>query len=74
MREIKFPRSGKVLTAEEAGYTDMVKQVRDSEFEKHLHEGLYPAAQDKQKALELAETKAADKRLWGIILGSSFQS
>ncbi|MCS6710815.1 hypothetical protein JSY14_01800 [Brachybacterium sp. EF45031] len=51
MREIKFPRSGKVLTAEEAGYTDMVNRVRDSEFEKHLHEGLYPAAQDKQKAL-----------------------
>lgn len=59
MHEIKCPLCGKTFTIDEAGYADIAKQVRDSEFEKQLHERLELADQDKKKALELAETKAA---------------
>lgn len=58
MHEIKCPHCEKTFTVDEAGYADIVKQVRDREFEKQLHERLELAEQDKRKALELAETKA----------------
>ena len=61
MHEIKCPHCGEVFTIDEAGYADIVKQVRDSEFEQQLHERLELAEQDKQKAVELAETKAASE-------------
>lgn len=59
MHEIKCPHCGQTFTIDEASYADIVKQVRDSEFEQQLHERLELAEQDKKKALELAETKAA---------------
>jgi len=59
MHEITCPHCGKAFTIDEAGYADIVKQVRDSEFEQQLHERLELAAQDKQNAVELAEMKAA---------------
>lgn len=59
MHEIKCPHCGKTFTIDEAGYADIAKQVRDNEFEKQLHERLELADQDKQKALALAEAKAA---------------
>lgn len=61
MHEIKCPHCGKTFTIDEAGYADIAKQVRDSEFEKQLHERLELADQDKSKALELAEAKAASE-------------
>jgi hypothetical protein len=61
MHEIKCPHCGEVFTIDEAGYADIVKQVRDSEFEQQLHERLELAAQDKQNAVELAEMKAASE-------------
>ena len=61
MHEIKCPHCGKTFTIDEAGYADIAKQVRDSEFEKQLHERLELADQDKQKALELAEARAASE-------------
>ena len=61
MHEIKCPHCGKTFTIDEAGYADIAKQVRDSEFEKQLHERLELADQDKKTALELAETKAASE-------------
>ena len=61
MHEIKCPYCGQTFTIDEASYDDIAKQVRDSEFEKQLHERLELADQDKQKALELAETKAASE-------------
>ena len=51
MHEIKCPHCGKTFTIDEAGYADIAKQVRDSEFDKQLHERLELADQDKQKAL-----------------------
>ncbi|MBP1326323.1 hypothetical protein JOF28_001555 [Leucobacter exalbidus] len=58
MNEIKCPHCGKTFTVDEAGYADIVKQVRDSEFESQLHERLELAAQEKKNALELATAKA----------------
>ena len=59
MHEIICPHCGKAFTIDEAGYADIVKQVRNAEFEQQLSERLELAAQDKQKAVELAEMKAA---------------
>ena len=57
--EIICPHCSRAFTIDEAGYADIVKQVRDREFEQQLHERLELAEQDKQKALELAQVKAA---------------
>jgi hypothetical protein len=61
MHEIKCPHCGRTFTIDEAGYADIVKQVRDAEFEQQLPERLELAEQDKAIALELAETKAASE-------------
>ncbi|GAA1327671.1 DUF2130 domain-containing protein [Leucobacter albus] len=61
MREIKCPHCGKAFTVDEAGYADILKQVRDREFEQQLHERLELAEQDKQSALELASAAAEGK-------------
>ena len=54
MHEIICPHCGKAFKIDEAGYADILKQVRDSEFDKQLHERLELAAQDKRNAVELA--------------------
>ncbi|MGN6198731.1 DUF2130 domain-containing protein [Humibacter sp.] len=59
MHELKCPRCGETFTIDEAGYADIVRQVRDGEFERQLHERLDLADEDKKKAVELAEAKAA---------------
>lgn len=61
MHEIICPHCGKAFKIDEAGYADILKQVRDSEFEQQLHERLELAEQDKRNAVELAETKAASE-------------
>lgn len=58
MREIKCPHCGKAFTVDEAGYADILKQVRDSEFEQQLHERLELANKEKQSALDLARANA----------------
>lgn len=59
MHEIICPHCGKAFTIDEAGYADILKRVRDSEFEQALHERLELAEQDKRNAVELATTKVA---------------
>jgi hypothetical protein len=59
MHEIICPHCRKAFKIDEAGYADILKQVRDSEFEKQLHERLDLAEQEKRSAVELAETKVA---------------
>jgi hypothetical protein len=61
MHEIICPHCAKVFKIDEAGYSDILKQVRDNEFEQQLAERLELAAQDKRNAVELAETKAANE-------------
>ncbi|WP_336651738.1 MULTISPECIES: DUF2130 domain-containing protein [unclassified Leucobacter] len=59
MHEIKCPHCGRAFTVDEAGYADILKQVRDHEFEQQLHERLELAEQDKARALELAAAQSA---------------
>ena len=59
MHEIICPNCGKAFTIDEAGYADILKQVRDTDFEKQLHARRELADQEKQRAIELAETKVA---------------
>lgn len=59
MHEITCPHCGKAFKVDEAGYAEILKQVRDHEFETELHERLELEAQKNQAAIELAEAKAA---------------
>ena len=61
MHEIICPHCGKAFKIDEAGYADILKQVRDGEFEQQLHERLELAEQDKRNAVELAETRVASE-------------
>ncbi len=61
MHEISCPHCGKAFKIDEAGYADILKQVRDGDFERQLHERLELAEQDKQNAVELAQTKATSE-------------
>lgn len=57
MHEIICPHCGKAFKIDEAGYADILKQVRDREFEQQLNERLELAEKDKQNAVELAKEK-----------------
>jgi hypothetical protein len=61
MHEIKCPHCGKTFNIDEAGYAEILNQVRDEAFDKALHERLELADQEKQAAVELAETKIASE-------------
>lgn len=61
MQEIICPHCRKAFKIDEAGYADIVKQVRDTEFEHQLHERLELAEKDKQNAVELAQIKVASE-------------
>src|SRR6185437_9265027 len=51
----------KAFKIDEAGYADILKQVRDKDFQHQLHERLELAEQEKETAIELATTKVASK-------------
>ncbi len=55
MHEIICPHCTKAFKIDEAGYADILKQVRDDEFERQLHERLELAEKDKRNAVELAK-------------------
>lgn len=57
MNEIKCPNCGQVFKVDESGFADIVKQIRDHEFEKELHEREQLMKQDKENAVKLAEAK-----------------
>ena len=61
MHEIICPHCRKAFKIDEAGYADILKQVRDSDFERQLHERLELAEQEKRNAVELAEAKVANE-------------
>lgn len=56
MHEIICPHCKKAFKVDEAGYADILKQVRNSEFEQQLHERLELAEKDKLKEVELAKS------------------
>jgi len=61
MNDIICPHCNKAFKVDEAGYADILKQVRDSEFEQQLHERLELAEKEKLNAVELAQEKAANE-------------
>lgn len=60
VNEIICPHCGKAFKVDESGYADILKQVRDADFDRQLHERLELAEQDKRNAVELAEAKVAN--------------
>lgn len=61
MHEIICPHCSKAFKIDEAGYADILKQVRDSDFEHQLHERLELAEKEKQSAIALATSKVASE-------------
>ncbi len=61
MHEIICPHCGKAFKIDEAGYADILKQVRDSEFERQLHERLELAEKDKRNAVELVRVQVGSE-------------
>ena len=57
MNEIICPHCSKAFKIDEAGYANILKQVRDGDFDKQLHERLELAEREKQGAIALAEAK-----------------
>ena len=55
MNEIICPHCKKAFKIDEAGYADILNQVRNQEFEKELHDRLEMAEKDKDSAVKLAE-------------------
>ncbi len=62
MHEIICPHCHKAFKVDETGYADILKQVRDKEFEQQLHERLALAERDKRNAVELATMKVASEQ------------
>jgi len=54
MNDIICPHCSKAFKVDEAGYADILKQVRDREFEQQLNKRLALAEQEKRNAIELA--------------------
>lgn len=63
MNEIICPHCHKAFTIDEAGYADILKQIRDKEFKKDVEEKLERAEEDKRNALKLAEAKYESESL-----------
>lgn len=61
MNEIICPHCKKAFKIDEAGYADILKQVRDREFEQALHERLEAAEKEKTNAVQLAEQKTKNE-------------
>mgnify|MGYP002348264212 CR=1 FL=1 len=61
MHDIICPHCHKAFKVDEAGYADILKQVRDGDFEKQLHERLALAEQDKRSAVALAQAHMAQE-------------
>ncbi len=61
MNEIICPHCHKAFKVDEAGYANILKQVRDSEFEKDIHARLELAEKEKQSAIELAKEKVSNE-------------
>ena len=57
MHDIICPHCSKAFKVDEAGYADILKQVRDRDFEQQLNKRLALADQDKRNAIELAMAK-----------------
>ena len=58
MQDIICPNCSKAFKIDESGYADILKQVRDTEFNEQLAERIRLAEKDKQNALALAKSQS----------------
>lgn len=65
--EITDPHCDKAFKIDEAGYADILKQVRDGDFEKQFHERLELAEREKLDAGEVARKLAVTEALGTVI-------
>lgn len=61
MQEIKCPKCGEVFAVDESGYAQIMKQVRDKEFEKELERREKDHAQARESELQLARMEQQAK-------------
>ena len=61
MNDIICPHCNTAFKVDGSGYADILKQVRDRDFEQQLKQRLDLAEKDKQNAIELAMTKKASE-------------
>lgn len=61
MHDIICPHCTKAFKIDEAGYADILKQVRDKDFEQQLHKRLVLAEREKTTAVELAIAKVTSQ-------------
>lgn len=61
MNEIKCPKCKEKFKVDEAGYADILKQVRDQQFEDELSKRLLIADREKTNAINLAEANLKNK-------------
>ena len=61
MNEIKCPHCNTAFNVDETSYADILKQVRDAEFEQQLHERLALAEKDKLAAVELVKSEVGNE-------------
>ena len=67
MNEIKCPKCNQVFKADEAGFADIKKQVRDREFQDELREKINSFERESKSAVQLAEAAVRDElkdQLW----------
>lgn len=55
MNDIKCPKCGTMFKIDESSFADIVKQIRDHEFTKEIHDREALMEQDKENAVKLAE-------------------
>lgn len=61
MHEIKCPKCNEVFKLDDAGYADIMSQVKNDAFESELHERLAAAEKTKAAEVKAAEAKANEK-------------
>jgi hypothetical protein len=61
MNDIICPNCKKAFKVDEAGFADIIKQVRDHKFEEELRERLSIAEKEKEIAVKLAESNLKNK-------------
>lgn len=61
MNEIICPHCKKAFKVDEAGFADLLKQVRDHEFEKELLDRIEMMEKDKESAVKLAEANTKNQ-------------
>lgn len=61
MNEVICPSCKKAFKVDEAGFADILKQVRDHEFDKELHDRIDMLEREKLSAVKLAEEKTKNE-------------